>query len=152
MAATSLMRLVVDASVLVAELLRVAGRERLADSRLELFMPERTWSEVQHELPRRIVAFARRRGIAESGAAELTQLCLAVVAANTTMIDGAVCAPLEDEARSRVVRDPNDWPLVACALVLDAGIWTADNDLLGTGVPTWTTDSLRVWLDRNPVT
>lgn len=144
------MRLVVDASVLVGELLRVKGRARLGDDRLDLFLPEPIWDEVQHELPRRITAFARRRSIPKPEREGLVRLCLAAVEANIAVLDYAVFAPLEDEARSRVLRDPNDWPLVACALVLAAGIWTSDNDLLGTGVATWTTESLEVWLARNP--
>lgn len=48
------------------------------------------------------------------------------------------------------MRDPNDWPAVACALALTAGIWTNDNDFLGTGVATWTTETLQLWLDRHP--
>jgi hypothetical protein len=39
---------------------------------------------------------------------------------------------------------------VACAVALDAAIWTNDNDLLGTGVATWTTETLAAWLDRHP--
>lgn len=144
------MRLVVDASVLVAELLRVRGRDLLGDDRLDLYLPEQTWGEVQHELPRRVAAFARRRSIGRAEADELARLCLAAINANVGVIDAAVLAPLEDEARSRVLRDPDDWPLVAGALVLAAGVWTRDNDLLGSGVPTWTTDTLQLWLDRNP--
>lgn len=144
------MRLVVDASVLVAELLRARGRDRLGDTRLDLYLPEQTWGEVQPELPRRVQAFARRRSIGRSEADKLVRLCLAAVEANVAVIDAAVLVPLEEEARSRALRDPADWPLVAGALVLGAGVWTRDNDLLGTGVPTWTTDTLQLWLDRNP--
>lgn len=144
------MRLVVDTSVLIAELLRSRGRERLGDERLELFISEHTWAETQYELPRRVATFARRRSIADAGAAELVRLCLAAIEANVVVIDGAVLVPLEDEARSRVLRDPNDWPLVAGALALSAGVWTVDNDVLGAGVPTWTTESLQVWLERRP--
>jgi hypothetical protein len=39
--------------------------------------------------------------------------------------------------------------VVACALALTSGIWTSDNDFLGTGIPTWTTDTLQSWLDRH---
>lgn len=144
------MRLVVDASMLVGELLRVAGRQRLGDERLELFIPEQVWNEVQHELPRRITVFARRRPIGREAAENLTRLCLAAIEANVAVVGEAVYSPLEDEARSRSLRDPKDWPLVACALVLAAGIWTRDNDLLGTGVATWTTETIRTWLERNP--
>lgn len=143
------MRLVVDASVLVGELLRARGRDRLGDDRLELYLPEQTWGEVQHQLPRRVEAFAGRHSISGSDADELVRLCLLAVEANIVVIDGAVLSPIEDEARSRVLRDPHDWPLVAGALVLAAGVWTLDNDLLGAGVATWTTESLQVWLERN---
>jgi predicted nucleic acid-binding protein len=144
------MRLVVDASVLVGELLRATGRRRLGDERIELFIAEQNWGEVQSELPRRVAAFARRRGIAREAAEDLVRSCLETIEANVAVVDEAVYAALEEEARSRSRRDPGDWPLVASALVLDAAVWTNDNDLLGTGVPTWTTDSLQAWLDRRP--
>ena len=62
----------------------------------------------------------------------------------------AVDRNLEDEAQARCGRDPRDWPAVASALAMSAGIWTNDNDFLGTGVPTWTTATLQAWLDRQP--
>jgi predicted nucleic acid-binding protein len=105
---------------------------------------------VQSELPRRVAAFARRRGIAREAAEDLVRSCLEAIEANVAVVDEAVYAALEEEARSRSRRDPGDWPLVASALVLDAAVWTNDNDLLGTGVATWTTDSLQAWLDRRP--
>jgi hypothetical protein len=40
------MRLVVDTRVLVGELLRAAGRDRLSDQRLELFLPEQMAEEL----------------------------------------------------------------------------------------------------------
>ena len=76
------MRLVVDTSVLVGELLRAAGRIRLGDERLELFLPEQMWGETQVELPRRITAFVRRRGLEPSLGDELATACLAAVDAN----------------------------------------------------------------------
>lgn len=54
------------------------------------------------------------------------------------------------EARARAVRDADDWPLVACAFALDAAVLTHDGDLLGTGVPTWTTETVQGCLDRQP--
>ena len=142
------MRLVVDTSVLVGELLRRAGRERLGDARLELFLPEQMWSEVQVELPRRIAAFVRRRSLAVDVGEQLAQLCLAAIEANIVVLDEAIYSAIEDEARARAVRDPTDWPVVAAALALSAGIWTNDDDFLGTGVATWTTETLQAWLVR----
>jgi predicted nucleic acid-binding protein len=143
------MRLVVDTSVLVGELLRARGRDRLGDDRLELFLPERMWSETQVELPRRIDRFVRRRKLDPDVGRALTALCLQAIDANLVVLDEAVYAALEDEARARSLRDPSDWPVVASALALAAGVWTNDNDFLGTGVPTWTTETLQAWLDRN---
>ncbi len=144
------MRLVVDTSVLVGELLRASGRQRLGDERIELFLPEQMWGETQVELPRRIAAFVRRRGIETGIGDELTSACLAAVETNVAILDEAVYSALEDEARSRSLRDERDWPVVASALALGAAIWTNDNDFLGTGVATWTTVSLQRWLDRQP--
>ena len=144
------MRLVVDTSVLVGELLRAAGRERLGDERIELFLPERMAGEVSIELPRRISAFAKHRNLPAAVGEELVAACLAAVAANLSVLDAAIYSALEDEARSRSLRDPDDWPVVACALALSAEIWTNDNDFLGTGIATWTTASLQGWLDRQP--
>lgn len=51
------------------------------------------------------------------------------------------------EALARIEqRDPDDWPILAAALVLDCPIWTEDNDFFGTGVPTWTTDRVELYL------
>lgn len=144
------MRLVVDTSVLVGELLRASGRSRLGDDRLELFLPERMWGETRVELPRRIAAFVRRRGLDRGIGDELAEACFAAVAANVVIVDEGIYAALEDEARARSLRDPADWPVVASALALTAGIWTNDNDFLGTGVATWTTDTLQRWLQRQP--
>jgi predicted nucleic acid-binding protein len=74
--------------------------------------------------------------------------CLEAIEANVVVIDEAVYAAIEEEARARSLRDPHDWPVVATALALSGGIWTNDNDFLGTGVPTWTTETLQRWLDR----
>lgn len=144
------MRLVVDTSVLVGELLRVSGRARLGDDRLDLFLPEQMWAETQVELPRRLDAFGRRGNLDPRDAVEIAALCLAAVTANVVIIGEPIYSPLEAEARDRSLRDPTDWPVVACALALSAEVWTNDNDYLGTGVATWTTATLQRWLDRQP--
>lgn len=143
------MRLVVDTSVLVGELLRETGRRRLGDDRLELFIAEEMWSEFQVELPRRVAGFARRRGIAGQAADALSRAALESVETNVAMVDQAVYLAFEEEATWRSARDRGDWPLVACALALDAAVWTNDNDLLGTGVATWITETVQSWLGHN---
>jgi len=143
------MRLVVDTSVLVGELLRASGRHRLGDQRLELFLPEEMWNEVRIELPRRIAAFTRRRGLDRSIGDDLSSVCLDAVEANVVILDESIYSALEDEARARSLRDATDWPVVAGALALSADVWTNDNDFLGTGVATWTTETLKRCLERS---
>lgn len=43
-------------------------------------------------------------------------------------------------------RDPDDWHILAVALLLDCPVWTEDNDFFGTGVPTWTSDRVEIYL------
>ena len=140
------MRVVVDTSVLVGELLRAAGRHRLGDERLELFMPEHMADELAVELPRRVGAFVRRRNLAPEVGRGLMAACAQAVEATVTVLDRAVYSAVETDARARVPRDEHDWPVVASAMVLAAGIWTHDHDFLGCGMPTWTTDTLERWL------
>jgi len=58
-----------------------------------------------------------------------------------------VTDPLERAAMARIgTRDPRDWPVVAAALALGCPICTEDQDFFGTGVPTWTTATVDVYL------
>lgn len=43
-------------------------------------------------------------------------------------------------------RDPDDWPSVAAALALACPIWTEDRDFFGSGVATWTSDLVEIYL------
>ncbi len=53
----------------------------------------------------------------------------------------------EKLARERVLtRDADDWPIFAVALLLDFPIWTEDQDSFGSGVATWTTDRVELFL------
>jgi predicted nucleic acid-binding protein len=48
-------------------------------------------------------------------------------------------------------RDPDDWPILACALLLNCPIWTEDRDFFGTGVATWTTALVELYFtEPNP--
>ncbi|ELS05176.1 putative nucleotide-binding protein [Xenococcus sp. PCC 7305] len=52
----------------------------------------------------------------------------------------------EQEAKERILRDIDDWPIVALSLTLDCPIWTEDKDFFGAGVATWTTDRVHIYL------
>lgn len=56
-------------------------------------------------------------------------------------------ASVRDRASARVARrDVDDWPAVAAAMVLDCPIWTEDADSFGSGVATWTNDTVELYL------
>ena len=71
------------------------------DERVELFMPERMADELSVELPGRIRAIVCRNALSDELGEEF---------ANIVVLEEAVCAVFEDEARARSLRDPNDWP------------------------------------------
>lgn len=141
------MRLVIDTNVVVGESLRSRGAERFRDDRLELFMPADTHEEVAVEVRRRVGAVADQRGFSPAERELAVMRSLDLVRSNVTVVDRPTYTPLERVARHRTPRDPDDWPLVACAIALRAGIWTHDRDMFGTGVTTWMTDALQGWLD-----
>lgn len=141
------MRLVIDTNVVVGESLRKRGAKRFQDHRLELFMPADTHEEVAVEVRRRVGAVADQHGLTPAERELAVMRSLDLVRSNVTVVARPTYTPLERVARHRAARDPDDWPLVACAIALRAGVWTNDRDLFGTGVTTWVTDALQGWLD-----
>jgi predicted nucleic acid-binding protein len=140
------MRLVVDASTLVAEALRERGRALLAHPTLDLVIAVEALSETEHELRRRTALIAERRRLDLETATRLLDAALAVVNTRVVVFPVAAYEAQLAEARRRIPRDARDAATVALALTLDCGIWTADHDFLGCGVPTWTTGSLLIHL------
>jgi predicted nucleic acid-binding protein len=65
-------------------------------------------------------------------------------------VDISLCESYEELARTRISsRDANDWPIVATSLLLDCPIWTEDQDFFGSGVATWTSDRVELYLRGN---
>jgi predicted nucleic acid-binding protein len=63
------------------------------------------------------------------------------------IVDRSLYEDYEKLARERVQgRDPDDWPIMAVALLLDLPIWTEDQDFFGGGIATWTTDRVELYL------
>jgi predicted nucleic acid-binding protein len=53
----------------------------------------------------------------------------------------------ESSARDRMVsRDVDDWPIVATSLLLKCPVWTEDRDFFGSGISTWTTETIELYL------
>jgi predicted nucleic acid-binding protein len=144
------MIIVADASVLVGKLLRDRGRNLILHPQVQLVVAEHQWSEVEHELERRLSIMesrgrisAERRSVLEGAVQHLVDV------QGIELIPRTAYEQFEEAARRRVPRDPNDWAPVALAMALDAGILTGDNDFLGCGCPTWTVETLRAELGKS---
>lgn len=138
------MIVVADASVLVGELLRKRGRELLLHPDLHIVVAEDQWEETQHELSRRLSILESRGRFTRAQRLALEQSVGNLVDSRAIEIaQRDTYASLERTALRRVPRDARDWPTVALAMILDAGILTGDNDFLGCGCPTWTFETLQ---------
>ena len=136
------MRLVVDANILVGELIRVRGRKLISRPELELYMAEKAWSETTYELNKRIEKMIEKGVFSQRVGQNLLADAISLAEARVAVVPHFVYSDYETVARNRIPRDPNDWFTVALALTYQAAIWTLDNDFLGCGVATWTTDTL----------
>ena len=99
------------------------------------FTPDSVFEEARKHLP----TILRARG--DDGTAEAAVLAaLDAVTAIVTSIPASSYEPMYAQALARIAqRDAHDWPVLACALLLNCPIWTEDHDFFGTGVATWTT-------------
>lgn len=140
------MRLVVDANILVAELIRERGRKLIAHQKLELYMAEKAWDETTYELNKRIDKMIEKKVFSQSVGRDLLREAVTLAELKVSIIPHEIYSDYETIARNRIPRDPNDWFTVALALALDAAIWTMDNDFLGCGIGTWTTETLLIHL------
>lgn len=134
-------RLVIDANILVRAVLGVRVRdliERYCES-AAFYVAESNLEEAMQFL----AELAPRRGIRE----EVWRESLAAVMAAVQIIPQVELAAAEAEAMARIgQRDPADWPAVAAALQFDCPVWTEDEDFFGSGVATWTTSTVEIYL------
>ena len=143
----------VDANVLVSELLRTRGRELIESPSLSLRVSEEVLGETLHELRNRAAKIVERKGASREAADKMLEDAAGSLERGTAPVPREAYAALGEQAAYRIPRDPDDVPTVALALALGGaegrcGIWTNDGDFLGCGVPTWTTDTLLAHLSR----
>ena len=136
------MRLVADANAVAGESFRVRGYRLIAHRDLELFVAVPTWSEIVHELGRRLDSMVTHGRLSVARRGETEAIIVESLARQLTLVPAPAYAAYEAEARDRIPQDPNDWPIVATALMVNAAIWTSDRDFAGTGVATWSTPNL----------
>ncbi len=135
------MIIVVDASVLVAEVLRLRGRALFRDRRLDIVITEEQLSETVHEVERRL-RFFTERGQLDADQISMLRKDIEAVINTIDVVPPHVYHPFESVARRRIPRDSNDWPTVALAIATGGDILTNDQDFLGCGCATWTFETL----------
>lgn len=132
------MNLVADASGLVGELLRIRGRQFLRHPDIDWFTTTEVAGEVEYELRRRLNILVARGRLEHGEVAALEYVALELFTDTVSLADSDVYMPARALAEARI-SDPNDWSVVALAMVMEAGIWTEDRDFFGIGLPVWNT-------------
>lgn len=134
-------RLVIDANILIRGVLGQRVRQLMADAceHVAFYVAEPNYAEAEHYLAQ----LAPARGIAEAVWREALDSLMAAV----QLVGQEELALVEAEARARIARDERDWPVVAAAMLLNCPVWTEDSDFFGSGVPTWTTETVGLYLN-----
>ena len=133
--------IVLDANILIRAVLGQRVREliQIHAATIKFFAPDVAYADARKYLP----ALLEKRSV-DPGAALLVLDALEHV---VHPLDMEVYGGLRQQALRRIeMRDADDWPVLACAMVLDCPVWTEDADFFGTGVATWTTDRIALYL------
>lgn len=134
--------IVLDANILIRLVLGQRVRQLVPDhaDTVAFFTPEVAYADARTYLP----GILTRRGIDPAPALAL----LAGFEPIVHSVDADAYTPARVAALARIEhRDPDDWPILATAITLNCPIWTEDQDFFGTGIPTWTTDRVQLYLD-----
>ena len=106
---------------------------------VSFFAPDTAYAEAREHLP----AILERRGVSSA----TVLIALDALENVVRPIQAELYRPLQQQAMARISqRDPNDWPALACALMLGCPVWTEDADFFGSGVATWTTCRVELYL------
>jgi predicted nucleic acid-binding protein len=135
--------IVIDASVLMRAVLgrRVLGLLQTFAPVTTFLAPQVAFDDVREHLP--AVLAKRGETVALQAALNKLEALRSVVQA----MESVDYEWMQSTALARIgARDPDDWPVLACALVANCPIWTEDRDFFGTGVATWTTALVEIYL------
>lgn len=133
--------IVLDANILIRAVLGKRVRELIFDNAatVKFFAPDVAYADARKYLP----ALLKKRGVDSSAAMVVLDRLERVVQS----IDAELYEGMQQQALQRIaVRDADDWPVLACAMTLGCPVWTEDADFFGTGVATWTSDRIGLYL------
>lgn len=135
-------RIVLDANILIRAVLGKKVRQLLLDyaDEVEFCAPSIAFTDAAAYLPQLL----EKRGVPASSASPTVESLRGLV----TEIPPEITDSKRAEALLRIGRrDADDWPIASAALALACPIWTEDRDFFGSGIPTWTTDLVELYLD-----
>lgn len=133
--------IVLDANILIRAVLGKRVRELILDNAatVKFFAPDVAYADARKYLP----ALLKKRGVDASAAMHVLDCLESIV----QPIDAELYEGMHQQALQRIaVRDADDWPVLACSMTLDCPVWTEDADFFGTGVATWTSDRIALYL------
>lgn len=133
--------IVLDANILI----RAVPGKRVRDLVIahaydvSFFAPDVAYADARKYLP----ALLEKRGISPEPAMTVLDSLVPII----RIIDGEIYVEAKTQALRRIgSRDADDWSVLACAMVVGCPVWTEDADFFGTGVATWTTDRIELYL------
>lgn len=135
--------LVLDANILLRAVFGQRVRQILEsyEEDARFYTPDICFRDAQRYIP---VISKDRKFKPDLGLSVLDQIGNVV-----EQVDRSLYEDYEGIARGRIgLRDPEDWPVVATALMLALPIWTEDQDFFGSGIAIWTTDRVELYLQE----
>ncbi len=134
-------RLVLDANILLRAVFGVRVRSLLEsyEDSVSFYAPDICFADARKYIPS---LSGKRRIDPGPGIRVLDHLSRLV-----EVVDRSLYEEYEASARERMIsRDEDDWPIVATALLLKSPVWTEDKDFFGSGVSTWTSETVELYL------
>ncbi|WP_322014883.1 PIN domain-containing protein [Paraburkholderia sp. J12] len=132
--------IVLDANILIRAVLGMRVRELVAtySHEVQFFAPDVAYADARKYLP----TLLEKRGIPPEPAMAVLDSLAPII----QVIDAEIYVAVKVAALQRIgSRDEDDWPVLACAIVVGCPVWTEDADFFGTGVATWTTDRVELY-------
>jgi predicted nucleic acid-binding protein len=133
--------IVLDANILIRAVLGKRVRELIVESAdsVQFFAPDVAYADARKYLP----GLLEKRGVEGRPAMAVLDALESIV----RPLELGVYAGLQAQALQRIaIRDADDWPVLACAMTIGCPVWTEDADFFGTGVATWTSDRVELYL------
>ena len=131
---------ILDANILIRTVLGKRVRELLFAhaSSVKFFAPDVAYADARKYLPELL----EKRGVNSAVAMNVIDSLEHIV----QPVELELYVTMQQQALQRIaMRDADDWPVLACAMVIACPIWTEDADFFGTGVATWTSDRVELY-------